>query len=31
MNVEARLRELGLQLPAPPKPAGDYQPQTSRH
>lgn len=26
MNVEARIRELGLQLPVPPKPAGNYQP-----
>lgn len=26
MNIEARLQELGLQLPAPPKPAGNYQP-----
>lgn len=26
MNPEARLRELGLQLPPPPKPAGNYKP-----
>lgn len=26
MNVEARLHELGLRLPAPPQPAGQYQP-----
>ncbi len=26
MNLEARLDELGLRLPAPPKPAGNYQP-----
>jgi hypothetical protein len=26
MNIEARLHELGLQLPTPPKPAGNYQP-----
>jgi enamine deaminase RidA (YjgF/YER057c/UK114 family) len=26
MNIDARLLELGLRLPAPPKPAGNYQP-----
>ena len=26
MNVEQRLAELGLQLPNPPRPAGNYQP-----
>src|SRR5262245_5966435 len=26
MNVEAKLHELGLQLPPPPKPAGNYSP-----
>ena len=26
MNVEQRLKELGLTLPIPPKPAGNYQP-----
>jgi enamine deaminase RidA (YjgF/YER057c/UK114 family) len=26
MNVEQRLKELGLTLPTPPKPAGNYQP-----
>lgn len=26
MNVEARLQQLGLRLPAPPRPAGQYQP-----
>ena len=26
MNVEQRLKELGLTLPNPPKPAGNYQP-----
>ncbi len=26
MNIEARLQELGLPLPTPPKPAGNYQP-----
>lgn len=26
MNLEARLDKLGLRLPAPPKPAGNYQP-----
>jgi len=26
MNVETRLKEIGLTLPNPPKPAGNYQP-----
>ena len=26
MNVEQRLKELGLELPNPPRPAGNYQP-----
>ena len=26
MNVEARFQEMGLKLPVPPKPAGNYQP-----
>ncbi|MDP3071404.1 MAG: RidA family protein [Opitutaceae bacterium] len=26
MNVESRLHQLGLRLPEPPKPAGNYQP-----
>ena len=26
MNAETRLKELGLELPSPPKPAGNYQP-----
>lgn len=25
MNIEQRLRDLGIELPAPPKPAGNYQ------
>ena len=26
MNIEQRFRDLGIELPAPPKPAGNYQP-----
>jgi enamine deaminase RidA (YjgF/YER057c/UK114 family) len=26
MNVELKLKELGIELPAPPRPAGGYQP-----
>ena len=26
MNIETRLQELGLRLPVPPQPAGNYQP-----
>jgi enamine deaminase RidA (YjgF/YER057c/UK114 family) len=26
MNIEKRLKELGLKLPPPPRPAGNYQP-----
>ena len=29
MNVEGRLKELGLTLPNPPRPAGNYQPWIS--